>query len=396
MEQPDSAPYVLSPYPNMMDLPSSHVPFRSASNGPTTPDSRPHSFDESSYFSTVPQEILSFPVSRVGESSLDSWLMDMPGTASPESSRLSMSPTQGIVTPPSDGFYSPPYPEQLQLPAYQLLEQPQPLRSCSTSHPNWVNSGDNWERTYAENDLWSTQPFVAQPWVPNTYDGYAPPNLHLSHAQASNSSLPSFTYTAQSQFLLPEAVQTRPATVSPAGEDNNEDEGSSDEESDWDEEASDYSQSDSSASKAKPKTRAPGARVDRWIIPTNGIQQSETRGYVCNIPGCTTAFVRPEHLRRHIRSKHNDVKDYHCVVPECNTFFSRGDNLRDHYWTHLQRGGRNGKNRKFTLAELKVVLGPKEKKLVKRLREKLRQHHEKEKLKKQRITRPAYTERSLL
>ena len=290
MEQPISASYVSSPYPKTIDLPSSHLPFRPASNGPTTSDSRQHSFDESSYFSTVPPEILNFPVSRVAESSLDPWLMDIPGTASPDSSRLSMSPSQGIATPSSDGFYSPPYPEQPQLPAYQLLEQPQPVWSCSTSHPNWASSAENWERSYAESDLWGNQLFVAQPWIPNTYDGYVPPNTHHSHAHSSNNALSLFAFSAQMSVPLPEPVQTRGATGSPNAEDNDEVSISSDEESDWDDDESDYSQSGSSQTKSKPKTKAPGVSRDRWMIPT-GVIQSETRGYACNMPGCTTAFV---------------------------------------------------------------------------------------------------------
>ena len=392
MEQPNSAPYVSSPYLNMIDLPSSHLPFRPVSNGPTAPDSCQHSFDESSCFSTVPPEILIFPVSRVAGNSLDPWLMDISSTASPDSSRLSMSPSQGIATPSSDGFYSPPYPEQLQLPAYQTLEQPQPVRSCSTSHPNWASSAENWERTCADSDLWGNQPFVAQPWVSNIYDGYAPSDINHNHAHSSL-----FAFSAQMSMALPEPVQARGATGSPNAEDN-EDGISSDNESDSDDDdESDYSQSGSSQSKSKPKTRAPGVSRDRWMIPT-GVIQSETRGYGCNMPGCTTAFVRPEHLRRHVRSKHTDVKDYRCIVPGCATSaFSRGDNLRDHYWTHLQRGGRAGKNKKYTLQELKGFLGPKERKLIRKLKHKLQQHLAKEKLKKeQRPARPTYTARSML
>jgi hypothetical protein len=397
MEQPNSAPYVPSPYTNIMELHSSHLPFRPASNGPTTPDSRQHLFDESSYFSTVPLEVLNFPVSRVAESSLDPWLINIPDTASPDSSRLSMSPFQGIATPSSDGFYSPPYPEQLQLPAYQLPEQPQPVRSCSTSHPNWASSAENWERTYPHSDLWGNQPFVAQPWVPNTYDGCVPPNAHHNHAHSSIDALPLSAFSAHISRPLPEPVQTRGGTGSLSAEDNNEDCLSSDEESDWDDDESDYSQSASSQTKSKPKTKAPGVSQDRWIIPT-GVIQSETRGYACNIPGCTTAFVRPEHLRRHVRSKHTDFKDYRCIVPGCGTSaFSRGDNLRDHYWTHIQRGGRAGKNKKYTLQELKAFLGPKERKLIRKLKHKLQQHLAKEKLKKeQRPARPTYSARSML
>lgn len=392
MEQSNSTSYVSSPYPSMMDLPSANMSYCSASNNPSSPDARQHSFDETAYFSPGSQEILHFPVSRVAEGSLDPWLMEMPGTASTDSSRLSMSPSQGIATPPLDALYSPPYPEHLQP---QMLEKPQSVRSGLTSHPNWASSSDNWECAYAENSMWSTQPFVAQPWIPNTYDGYAPSHMHPIHAQINQRPLPAFSVPAQDQFPVQEPVQTGVALDSPAAG-NNEDTESSEEDSDSDEDASDYNGCSSHTSVARSRIRAQGSRVDRWIIPTSAIQQSITRGYSCHFLDCTTAFVRPEHLRRHIRSKHNPTKDYPCVIPGCNTYFSRGDNLRDHYWTHLQRGGRNGKNKKYTLAELRVILS-KEKKLLKRLREKLRKYQLKEQKKREeQPAQPAYVERSKL
>jgi hypothetical protein len=352
----------------------------------------------------MPQELLNIPVSRVAKSSLDSWLMEMPETPSPESSRLSMSPSQGIATPPSDDFYSPPYPEQLQLPAYQLLEQPQPqpFRSCSTSYPNWVNSTENWQREYSGSDIWSTQPFVAQPWIPKSYEGYAPSDVATiasSHANPSNEVHLPFTYATQGQIPEMQAVQTiadAANTGSAFIEDTNEDEESSDEDSDWSEEASNYSQAEASSSRPKPKTRSHRLHVDRWIVPVNSIQQSDIRGHVCSVPNCGTGFVRPEHLRRHVKSKHTGKREYGCQIPGCGTMFSRGDNLRDHYWTHLHRGGRAGKNKKYTLPQLKEILGSKEKKLIRKLRQKLRDHVEKEKQKKQRVARPAYVERSML
>jgi uncharacterized Zn-finger protein len=97
-----------------------------------------------------------------------------------------------------------------------------------------------------------------------------------------------------------------------------------------------------------------------------------------------------------VKSKHTGKREYGCQIPGCGTMFSRGDNLRDHYWTHLHRGGRAGKNKKYTLPQLKEILGSKEKKLVRKLRQKLRDHVEKEKQKKQRVARPAYVERSML
>lgn len=388
MEQPNFASYVPSSYPNMMDLPS-HVPFHRASNSSTTPNSCQQSFDESSCVNTTPQELSNVAVSRLAEGSLDQWLMD---TASPESSRVSTSPSQGVATPPSDGFYSPPYPEQLQLPAYELLEQPQPLRTCSTSHPNWMNSADNWQRNYAEGDIWGAQSFVAQPWIPDSYEGYAAYQMDTGHAHAGNEAHLPFIFPGDSQFHEPQIVQTRLGMSNNGSEDSNEDEDSDSDDSDWDEEVSNISQAGGSASKpkSKPKPRSPHMQVDRWTVNISNIKQSEPRGYVCNVPNCNGTFLRPEHLRRHFKSKHEPARDYVCKVPGCTTTFSRGDNLRSHYWTHLDRGGRAGKNKKMTLPELKVILGPREKKLVRYLREKQKAHMEKQK------RRPTYTERSKL
>ncbi|KAH8622694.1 MSN2-like protein [Alternaria alternata] len=118
-------------------------------------------------------------------------------------------------------------------------------------------------------------------------------------------------------------------------------------------------------------------KLGKWsTMPCSFPSASEPRPYVCHLedkdhPGnpCPKRFVRPEHLRRHVRTVHSAVRDHGCKV--CPRHFSRGDNLRDHYWTHLQRGGRKGKNDKMSLPELKAFLGPKEKLLVKRLKWKL-------------------------
>ncbi|KAF9695629.1 hypothetical protein EKO04_006613 [Ascochyta lentis] len=402
MRQQIFASYVPSSYPDQVDLRVSHLPFRSAPNGPTTPDPHQHTFDESSFFSAAPQEVFSGPASRGAEGPLETWLMEMPPSTSPGSSRMSMSPSQGIATPPSDSFYSPPYPEHPQLYTYELLEQPQPLRTGSTSHPEWVDNAGNWQQSYSEGDNWSTQPFVAQPWTPSSYDGSAPPHVTSSHTYASNAALTPFMYPAHDQFPTPEIAQTNPAVAisGDALEDEGlrDDEDTSDGDSDWNEEESDYGHAGdlSSGSRSRANTRSSRIQVDRWAVPVNCIQQADTRSWKCDIPDCNTSFQRPEHLRRHVRSKHTDFKPYICKIPECTKPFSRGDNLGDHYWTHLQRGGRAGVNKKMTLSEIKLVLGPREKKVIRKLREKLQKHLEKEKQKKLRAARLAGTERAML
>lgn len=398
MEQPNPAPYSSSPYTNMMELPVSQQPLRCTSNGPTPPDSRQHSFDESAYFTTVPHEALNFPVSQIAETSVDPWYMSMPGTATPESSRLSMSPSQGIATPSSEAFYSPHYPEQLPLPTFQYLEQPQPLRSCSTSHPNWISHNDNWDRIYAEGDLWSAHPFVAHPfvtqqcvaqtWISSSYNGYAAPDLTANHPLSNNAAL-SFEFRATSQHQTAGAEIT-PAESAPLAKGPTEDNGdsSSDDDSDDSSSESDYSQSVSTNGRSKPRVKVPRPRVDRWAISVPVTPQFNTRAWACREEGCTGAFQRPEHLRRHHKSKHSGSRPFGCLVPDCTRPFSRRDNLRDHYWTHLDRGGRKGQNSKYTMEQLRVFLC-KEKKLMKKLKDKLRLHQEKERLKSKQTVRPA-------
>ena len=385
-----------------MELPASHPPFRFASSSSATPDSRQHSFDETPYFGTVSQDVSNFPASRVTKSSVEPWLMTI-ATASPASSRLSMSPSQGIATPPSAGCCSPPYPGQLQLPPYQLSEQPHSVRPRSTSHSDWVSYGEDWERTYIEGDLWSAQPDVAQPWDLTSYTSYPSPHAAPDDAQTSSGALQPYPYPMQAELSAPGILQLK-EFVSDLGErigtvslddkrTQDEDEGSSDGKSDWDGESSNSSQSGGPSSRSRSGAQSPRPHNTKFSVPISVIQQQESRGYLCEVPGCDSSFLRPEHLRRHVKSKHCETRPYICKISGCSTPFSRGDNLRDHYWTHLDRGGRKGKNRKFAFAELKELLGPKEKKLIRRLRQKQRQHEEKEKLKKQHTPRPAYVER---
>lgn len=128
-------------------------------------------------------------------------------------------------------------------------------------------------------------------------------------------------------------------------------------------------------SRSNGETRSSHGRIGTTFRFDPRMVGSWTPVHVCHILSCGRVFVCPEHLRRHVKSKHSQEKEHRCVVPECKMSFARSDNLRSHYWTHLQRGGRVGKNKKFTLAELGNILGQNEKTLIRRLRKKLKQHH---------------------
>jgi len=131
--------------------------------------------------------------------------------------------------------------------------------------------------------------------------------------------------------------------------------------------------------------KVPVLKLGKWDMVSEPFSRPQQRHYVCgriesdgsNERHCRRSFMRPEHLRRHIKTVHGEARDYICKLPQCRKAFSRGDNLREHYWTHIERGGRAGKNDKMTFAELKVVLGPKEKKLLRRLKHKLLDHQSK-------------------
>lgn len=383
---------------NVMELPTAQLPFRRTLNGPIRPESHQHSFDEGVYFSTVRQEILDFP-GHVVEASVDLWYMNNSESTTPESCRLSMSPSQSIATPSSDGCYSPPYPEQLLLPPYQFLEQPQPLRSRSTSHPNWVSHGENWDHTYA-GDLWGTQTYVTQSWISSSYEGYATPCVASAQPQTSSASLTPFIFQTQDQTSAPELTQTQPHP-SPAAEGPIKEDSPpfSDDDSDDSVSESSYSQIEAQTSRLRTKSRIPRTRVDRWTVAVPQFPQTNVRAFLCREQGCDRTFQRPEHLRRHYKSVHCAERPFGCKIHGCTKPFSRGDNLRDHYWTHLERGGRKGQNSKYTLAQLKAMLGPREKRLVKKLRDKLIKHEKREKLKKQQVPQAAhltYFEHSLL
>ncbi|KAI9591174.1 hypothetical protein BDF19DRAFT_344061, partial [Syncephalis fuscata] len=49
---------------------------------------------------------------------------------------------------------------------------------------------------------------------------------------------------------------------------------------------------------------------------------------------CHRAFMRSEHLKRHISSVHTDSKPFTCTEPGCGKMFARSDNLQQHHRTH--------------------------------------------------------------
>lgn len=289
---------------------------------------------------------------------LDPWLFDAPSCGSPTSTSSTI-PSEGALTPAVTAS----------LPAYHILEQP--LLAChtaSTSYPVPRNRGDNdWQQHYLETGTWNPQQCL--PSHPST-GGYVVLPSSIGASTSSSFSFP----TTMHQIVDSDAVKA---------EDNNDDLESLDE-NDSDSEVSDYNEDNSSPgryARSTPKNRStPGVhKLGKWQTALGSYDSQEARHYVCHFSGtseskgriCHQRFQRPEHLRRHQNSVHSGKKPFGCQIPGCRTKFNRGDNLREHYWTHLQRGGRKGKNDKYSFQELRAMLGPKDKKLVRRLKEKL-------------------------
>lgn len=68
--------------------------------------------------------------------------------------------------------------------------------------------------------------------------------------------------------------------------------------------------------------RAPGADSS----------EEEPKPFPC--PECDKQFKRLEHLKRHIRSVHSNIRPFHCKY--CDKKFSRSDNLAQHLKTHFK------------------------------------------------------------
>lgn len=60
---------------------------------------------------------------------------------------------------------------------------------------------------------------------------------------------------------------------------------------------------------------------------------SKDRPYKCEVPFCSRAFKRHEHLKRHMKM-HSGERPFKCTYPGCFKTFSRSDNLTQHYRTH--------------------------------------------------------------
>jgi hypothetical protein len=327
--------------------------------------------------STCSQETYAHtPASTAAGLAFNPWLLRLPPHASPLSRTSSLSGSENIATPP-----------------------------LSVEHPSVYHMVDDVHHQ-ASNYMMRDSSYIQdqESWQPHVSQGYAslpPASQAAIHAWQGNNhggpSMPPMHYydirLARSPALQPynhnfvvlnaqiDGMQHEASTVANASNSTVSD--SDSEDSEYEDDTSSYSQSRgsrmNSGSNHTDSHETPFLRLGRWVALTDPYNRPAARNYPCTRVDqvgnqerqCERSFARPEHLRRHVRTVHGELRPYVCKVPRCSRAFSRGDYLRDHYWTHLERGGRAGKNNKMSLAELKAILGKGDKRLVRRLKKRL-------------------------
>jgi hypothetical protein len=332
-------------------------PLRSSSH---VPDNHlaPLSSYESVNFYSGPGEYIQPRASEVAELSISPWLHKVSQDGSP------LSRTSSLGGP--DFVSKPQYVEQGPL-CYQL-GQPLPFAVDNmTSQPHWIDSVYHTQSHLTGGDGWSV-PSLLPSWHRTIYEGVHWPTKDHCIPQFITSESSSFSQLSQNHYPVRQTTDSAPLTPS--------DKTSSDD-SNYGGDSSTCVGPHSSKSKYKDTTFV--LKLGKWSNANDPFTHVEPRPYVCDLPDkknpydrmCYERFLRPEHLRRHRKTVHGNARPYICGVPQCAGAFSRGDNLRDHYWTHLSRGGRVGHNEKMSLEELKIILGPREKKLIKKLKRRL-------------------------
>ncbi|KAH7080904.1 hypothetical protein FB567DRAFT_115564 [Paraphoma chrysanthemicola] len=368
-------PRMVSPVPlgSYQNIPDFTIPDGSFSFASSEEDSRSHQvmpFEGYVAHGSIDDYALT-PASGAADVFYSPWLMVSTSAATAMSRSPSLSGSEYVGTPPE---VTQDVTNHLShLPIRQTLHQAEPQVSeyVYTDPAYSHNSEQAWQAHC--NEVYAQQ--RPHTWNGGTYEQAPIPSM--------NYYVPPYTTDATSSSTATGGTQctTKPSAVLAAGKSADARSSSSSGSGSDDETDSDTEYEDGDASYSPSRGRdaqsASMFKLGKWSTGHPYPPIVEERRYVCGFidpklgdsSPCQAKFNRPEHYRRHVRTVHGSEHPYQCKV--CPRPFNRGDNLRDHYWTHLARGGRNGKNEKMSLAELKAILGPKERKLAKKLKQRL-------------------------
>jgi hypothetical protein len=349
-----TSPFISSTFEDVADFAVALVQYPFASQGHD--DHRQQSLNDHNNGMT---SATGYAPTTVGNAPFSSWVFQVSPSSSPLSRSSSLSSSEYVSTPL-------PYIEQS--PMYDMMNHQQPLPAGYI-----VNSPEiTWQPHLIEGSM-SSELSVSQS-VPmwNTNDSGQPSLPPMDYYIQRSASLAA-TSATQLQTTLHSSSARLAATDAESGIASSD---SGSDEDDDDENTSSYSNRQRGTSEYDNVLTAGFLKLGKWSMTNDPFSQPPPRNFICpqfSLPDaqgliCGGAFVRPEHLRRHIKSVHSPLRPFHCKVPRCQKPFSRGDNMKDHYWTHIERGGRAGKNKKMSMPELFAILGPKEKSLKRKLK----------------------------
>ena len=371
MEQRRVQSFTSSPYQYVVDYPGSQDLSRCDSHEPIPMKHGNGSYDERMSFHHLARETSTTRSLSAPIDAFDPWLLEGPGCGSPMSTSSSISHNESLPTPPYTGM---PMYDNVESPAFHHVRSP-------VNHEAWAAEPEHvWRPSYPDLPTWGSQQF-SLPY----HGGPACEQMSLQPVQQYVPHSGPSVAPAYIPYHAPAPFPTaRVANPGPLRKELASDAGHSEKESDSE---SDESESDDDASlhgSSYSTSRRSGANANVMKLGKWGENPAsyplhhtlDVRHWQCPLDDkdhagvpCPKRFQRPEHLRRHVRTVHGNDRCHFCKV--CPKTFSRGDNLRDHYWTHVNRGGRAGKNNKMSIPELKAILGPKERPLIRRLKMKL-------------------------